>query len=709
MTSSSSCSELYGNVFDEISVLSRDGAPYGGVSSSTLLQRQRELAEDQAGSRKRSQLLREQAVNCIDPDKLKPFSAASETPPGELPLPLLSVMTGELYAKSVLELCGKLQQQLRQCPASIALSLKASQVSNSRVCFAYCICYVDDNWVRREYFLACSPALALFGDDRESDTEGAGDAAGQLSRHLLTTLTTVFGLKPSEDISAVQLSCESSLCTARQVSILKKCLGETARYIGVMFTLTCVLTDLEVSFHSALNTSTNDFAISSEGGAQCKSAKHYIDKAACLAKHFASNEPAADELRALLCHDESTFPIIQHREGLRFVADCMIGLINTRACIKEYFRRTQESQNCGDMLSMVPTDDDWAQWAELVSILDPIRRFSQVLMQCADPSLSLMWLLVKWLLFIYEHKEEWETVNVLSGTKSPVKTAMLSQTSDQFRLLIIDNCRHYLVNFDELRTSDPNCFRFFCHTSLIDPRIKDFQFLNTFSIEYIEKMKKENDVNHETEEGRGSDRCVNGKQDNISEEGMREEVTQIAADYLGSAMKSELQKVQSSQGEKITAHRLHRIVDAMFAGKQNYASVLGKRAAGGSGIEITEEIKQQFVTQKMNNYADLELRQYLKLPTICSPHEVLRRTALSPSPLVFWAKCSIQYAITAHFARKLLAIQFNPFNFIKVNDICKRAHEKNYVIDENSCGLLDCVLWLSVQFSVFRQLQLQSK
>jgi hypothetical protein len=281
------------DVFDEIYALTRPGNPYCGVSTATFLQR---YLED-TGCGEEQQIvptdIQQQALQCYDPDSFRPFSIEQQSVPVSV---LLSAMTGGMFARGVLAVREQAQQQTRQCPGSIALTLKECAVANNRVCYAYCICFVDGDWTRQEHFLGLSPPLHLPLMPPQ-EQEGGGERQ-TLATHLAHTLSEVYGLQPSTDISSLQLCCgPSSSSSPTSLSSSSTFIASVGQQLGITLTHTSFLTDLEALCTAALSSPLpND---TSRG-----SLRESLHRAARLAAHFAPAQPAAELLRGLLCHDD---------------------------------------------------------------------------------------------------------------------------------------------------------------------------------------------------------------------------------------------------------------------------------------------------------------------------------------------------------------------------------------------------------------------
>ena len=610
------------------------------------------------------------ARECYDPATLTPFSVAMKKEGGSVEYSdsgsvedsveysveysvgniskFVNHMTGVMYAKEILHIRQQCRVQCDQCPGSISLTLHEYSMSSDVSRYSYVVHYLDSAWVRQEYFLGMSPQV----------TPGDLSACQQLlGSHLTQVLKELYDIKPSVDIFSLQFSGESHVSPNSQAIATA-----VANQLGIKYAHVNFFSELKLIVDSLLY-----------GDSKVRKVGEMLQKAAKLAEYFHPNNSSASQLKKLLCHprDEAVYPIVQHDGNLCCVTDCMISLLNTRGCINEYFRqRGDDSQS----LSLAPTLVDWEQWAAIVSILEPVRRFALAIRQCADPTLSNMWYLVDWIVCIYEESEAWEVLDVSSGFKFCFKQAQLSPSCTDFRVKFAEKCRERFLSAD-MKPSQNNLYSLHCQATLLDSRYKDFKFFKTLTaVDDDDDSSDSGDKHDDDEPG-----------DNFNDNALVH-----GSELLRESMKAELQAVHSSQLPSVKEHRLFRIVDSMFVGKQDYASILGKRKPGEGEWVITDEIKQKFFQEKMNKYAELELRQYLRLaPSRRGQTVQLDRT------LPFWQRNSVQFAITSHFARKFLAIQMISCTNAKAHSICKTIYEKDYEIDASSTGLLDCIIFLA--------------
>jgi hypothetical protein len=561
--------------------------------------------------------------------------------------------------------------------------------------------------------LGLSPPVSVPPVQQEGGREGDREAARQtLAQHLAHTLSEVYGLQPSTDISSLQLSCDPASSSSSSSSAASTSLvTAVAQQLGISLVLPSFLTELSTLVAAAMDTSAPG---AEEDGATA--APHRLSEslvqASRLAAHFRPNQPAAQHLPLPLP------PLAQHRPGLACLSDCMITLLNSRASINEYFQRVQTADASASCLSLMPSAADWELWAELVSVLEPIRRFAQVLPQCPDTSIGLAWFLADWLVCIYEQREAWDVIKVTTGEKSSVETAQLSPSINRFRLVFVEKCRERFLNIATMKSFHAGLFSTYCQATLLDARTKEFNFFKTLWEDQEEEKHVDDDNNNIVSIGSSGDSdpsnssCSSSSSSSSSdgrdmkkEVKFSAEVMQEGTGALRVAMKSELQAVHAcSQSETphVRLHRLHRIVDSMFVGKQNYggSAALGKRKAGEPVPEVSAAVKLAFVEEKMIKYAELELRQYLRLPAVCAPGEGV----LAARPLSWWRERSVQFPVTAHFARKSLAMQMCSEKYDRMLALCRQIHEKPFEIEASSSGLLDCVTflagrWLSDQHS----------
>jgi hypothetical protein len=309
---------------------------------------------------------------------------------------------------------------------------------------------------------------------------------------------------------------------------------------------------------------------------------------------------------------------------------------------------------------------------------------------------SVTWYLADWVVCVYEQKEEWEAVSTTTGLQHHISTADLSPCINSFRTVFAAKCRErfFTTHKHGTTSSAPHtrAYSMYSQATLLDARTKDFRFFKTL-MEDEESFtgSKINEADSTTNidiDNSSTGECA-CKVSKFNDEAMAH-----AADQLRESMKQEMQMVHSSHSAHIGQHRLHRIVDSMFVGKQDYDGVLGKREAGGE-LVVTPDLQQTFFREKMNKYAELELRQYMKLSTSCRPHKVL-----ADWPLPYWEKFSIQFPITAHLARKFLAVHAAPPRSEKIMQVCRRVYgarrQKHCEeVEVGSSGLLDCIVFLA--------------